>query len=101
MNRPRLCRQHKKPRVQAIMTVLAGVAQCQRRHSCFRLDALVVVKVDVTVNLLIGFIEKDGRFVAVDALGFENGEEIFRHRIVIASSRVLTWTELYRIFELA
>ena len=54
MNRPRLCRQHKKPRVQDY-TVLAGVAQCQRRHSCFRLDALVVVKVDVTVNHLIGF----------------------------------------------
>lgn len=54
LNRPRLCRQHKKPRVQDY-TVLAGVAQCQRRHSCFRLDALVVVKVDVTVNHLIGF----------------------------------------------
>ena len=54
VNRPRLCRQHKKPRVQDY-TVLAGVAQCQRRHSCFRLDALVVVKVDVTVNHLIGF----------------------------------------------
>ena len=81
MNRPRLCRQHKKPRVQEY-SVLAGVAQRQRRHSCFCLDAFVVVKVDVTVNHLFGF-RKGRRFVAVDAFCFENGEEIFRHCIVI------------------
>ena len=71
----------KKPRVQEY-SVLAGVAQRQRRHSCFALDTFVVVKVDVTVDHLVGF-RKGGRFVAVDAFCFENGEEIFRHCIVI------------------
>ena len=58
------------------------MAQSQRRHSCFVLDALVVVKVDVSVNHLVGFGEGN-RFVAVDALCFEAGKEIFRHCIVI------------------
>lgn len=49
------------------------------------MDTLVVVKVDVTFNHLVGF--REGRwFVAVDALCFENGEEIFCHCIVIRVS---------------
>lgn len=44
-------------------SILAGVAQHQRRHSCFMLDALVVVKVGVTVYHLIGY-RKDRRFVS-------------------------------------
>ena len=71
----------KEPLVQEY-SVLAGVAQRERRHSCFALDALVVVKMDVTVNHLIGFRE-GRRFVAVDTLRFEDGEEIFRHSVVI------------------
>lgn len=35
-------------------SILTGVAQRQRRHSCFGLDALVVVKIDVAVNDLVG-----------------------------------------------
>ena len=42
----------------------------------------MVVKVDVAVNHLIGLGES-GRFVAVNTFGFEDGEEIFRYRIVI------------------
>ena len=71
----------KGPLVQEY-SVLAGVAQRQRRHSCFALDALVVVKMDVAVNHFIGF--RKGRwFVAADALCFENGKEIFRACTVI------------------
>ena len=74
----------KEPLVQEY-SVLAGVAQRERRHSCFALDALVIVKMDVTVNHLIGF--REGcRFVAVNTLRFENREEIFRHGIVIRIS---------------
>ena len=64
----------KEPLVQEY-SVLAGVAQRERRHSCFALDALVVVKMDVTVNHLIGFRE-GRRFVAVDTLRFEDRKEI-------------------------
>ena len=42
----------------------------------------MVVKEDISVNHLVGFRE-GGRFVAVNALGFEDGEEIFRHGVVI------------------
>ena len=71
----------KEPLVQEY-SVLAGVAQRERRHSCFALDALMVVKVDIAVNHLVGF--REGRwFVAVDTLRFEDGEEIFRHSVVI------------------
>ena len=48
----------KEPLVQEY-SVLAGVAQRERRHSCFALDALMVVKVDIAVNHLVGF--KEGR----------------------------------------
>ena len=64
---------------------LVGVAQRQRRYSCFALDALVVVKMDIAVNHFICFGE-GSRLVAVDALCFENGEEIFCHCIVIRVS---------------
>ena len=42
----------------------------------------MIVKVDIAVNHLIGF-RKGSRFMAVNALGFEDGEEIFRHGVVI------------------
>lgn len=71
----------KEPLVQEY-SVLAGVAQRQRRYSCFALDALVVVKMDIAVNHFICFGE-GCRLMAVDALCFENGEEIFCHCIVI------------------
>ena len=58
----------KEPLVQEYL-VLAGVAQRERRHSCFALDALMVVKVDIAVNHLVGFRE-GRRFVAVDTLRF-------------------------------
>ena len=41
------------------------MAQRQRRHSCFVLDALVIIKVDVPIEHFIGLGES-GRFVAVD-----------------------------------
>ena len=42
----------------------------------------MVVKEDISVDHLVGFRE-GGRFVAVNALGFEDGEEIFCHGVVI------------------
>ena len=55
-----LCRQY---------LVLSGVAQRQRRHSCFILDALVVIEVDVPVDQIVGFSDCL-RLVSVDALRF-------------------------------
>ena len=69
-------------------SVLAGVAQRERRHSCFALDALMVVKVDIAVNHLVGFRE-GRRFVAVDKPRFWGGEEIFRPSVVIRGSTAL------------
>ena len=42
----------------------------------------MVVKVDISVNQLVGFRE-GSRLLAVNALGFEDGEEIFGHGVVI------------------
>ena len=42
----------------------------------------MVVKVDIAVDHLIGF-GKGRRFVTVNALRFEDREEIFRHCIII------------------
>ena len=42
----------------------------------------MVVKEDISVNHLVGL--REGiRFVAVDTLRFEDGEEIFGHGVVI------------------
>ncbi len=45
----------------------------------------MVVKMDISVNYLIG-LEKGSWLVAVDALCFEDRKEIFCHRIVIRVS---------------
>ena len=58
------------------------MAQRQRRHSCFILDALVVIEVDVPVDQIVGF-TNHLRLVPVDALRFQNREEIFGHCVVI------------------
>ena len=58
------------------------MAQRQRRHSSFILDALMVVEVNVSVDQIIGFFHCLG-FVPVDALCFQDREEIVSHRIVI------------------
>ena len=45
----------------------------------------MVVEVNKTVNHLIGF--REGiQFTAVNALGFEDGEEVFCHSVVIRIS---------------
>ena len=50
----------------------------------------MVVKVDVSVNYLVGFRER-GRLAPVNALCFENEEKVFCHRIVIRVPPVLTF----------
>ena len=65
--------------------ILGGEASRKRRLSSFELDALVIVEVDVSVNHLVGFREGSW-FVAVNALCLENGEEIFRHGVVVRIS---------------
>ena len=62
--------------------VLSGEASRQRRLSSFELDAFMVVEVDIAVNHLVGFRESSW-FVAVNALCFKDGKEIFRHCVVI------------------
>jgi len=58
------------------------VAKRERRHSEFRLDALVVVEVDITVDHSVDLTERSG-FVTVDTFCFENGKEVFLHGIVV------------------
>ena len=55
----------------------------ERRRSCFRLNALGVVEIDVAVNERPG--KSEGcQLVSVDTFRFEDGEEILSHGIVIA-----------------
>ena len=58
------------------------MAQRQRRHSSFILDALMVVEVDVFVDEIIGFIECFW-FMSVNTLCFQDRKEVFCHCIVI------------------
>ena len=61
------------------------MAQRQRRHSSFQLDALVIVEINVIVDERSGFIKGGGK-MSIDALCLNYGEEIFSHCIVIAIS---------------
>ncbi len=67
----------KKINLSNILTSL--LKRCQ---FCFKLDTLVIVKVDVFIyeeaSLLIGL-----KLNAVNALGFENRKEIFCQSVVI------------------
>ena len=45
----------------------------------------MIVEMDEIVNEIIRFLE-GLRLMAVDALRFENGEEVFRHSVIIAIS---------------
>ena len=67
------------------MGTLTGLAKRKRSQSCFQLNALMVVEVDVIVNHFIGLF-KSLRLVSIDALGFQDAKEIFSQRIVIAIS---------------
>ncbi len=58
------------------------MAQRQRRHSCFILDARMVIEIDVEVYPISGLV-KGGWLVTVDALYFQNAEEVFCHGVVI------------------
>ena len=58
------------------------MAQRQRRHSSFILDALMVVEVNVSIDQIIRFPESLW-LVSVDTLCFQDGEEIFCHCVVI------------------
>lgn len=62
-----------------------GLAKRKRSQSCFQLNALVVVEVNVVVDHFIGLI-KSLRLVSVYALSFQDAEEIFSQCIVIAIS---------------
>ena len=54
----------------------SGVAQHQRRHSCFILDPLAVVEMDVAIDHPLGFINR-GRLMPVNVLRLQDSEEIF------------------------
>lgn len=73
MNRHELCKQHKKASKEKILSNEL-TSQFERGQFCFKLNTLVVVKVDVftyeKANLLIG-----AEFDAVNARCFENRED--------------------------
>ena len=54
---PQFVRTAQKSTPGRIYLALSGVAQRQRRHSSFILDALVVVEVNVSVDQIVGFAE--------------------------------------------
>ena len=47
----------------------------ERGHASFELDALIVVEVDIAINEIVCFAECS-RLMPVEALNFEDGEEI-------------------------
>ena len=55
---------------------LTGQAKRKWSQPCFRLNAFVVVEVDVIVDHLVGILKRF-RLVPVNALGFEDAKEIF------------------------
>ena len=57
VNRPRLCGQEKKEPLEGNIEILGGEASLQGRLSSFELDALVVEKIDIAVNHLVGLTE--------------------------------------------
>lgn len=82
MNRPRLCGQHKKAFGRKYR-ILGGEASCKRCLSSFWLYALVIINVDEFIYQFFG-LQESLDFLAVDTLSFENREEIFCHRVIIA-----------------
>ena len=64
---------------------LTGLAKRKWSQSCFRLNAFVVVEVDIIADHLVGFL-KGTRLVPVNSLGFENSKEVFSQCVVIAIS---------------
>lgn len=58
------------------------MAKRERRHSELCLNALVVIEVDIAVNHGVGLTQRSN-FMTVDAFGFEDGKEVFRHDIVV------------------
>ena len=52
------------------------MAQRERHYSCFNLNALVVVEMNVAVNHIVGICESFG-LVPVNAFCLEDGKEIF------------------------
>ena len=55
---------------------LTGLAKRKRSQSGFRLNAFVVVEVDVIVDHFVGILKRF-RLVPVNTLGFKDAEEIF------------------------
>ena len=84
LNSPRLYGQYKKAPGRKYR-VLVGEASRQRRLSSLKLDTLVIVKVDISVNHLVG-LRESGWLMSVNTLCFKDGEEIFGHGIVIRVS---------------
>lgn len=69
MNWSKLYGQYKKIPLVGRYEVLTGLAQRERSHSCFVLDTLVIIKMNIAINHVFGFLE-GSRFVAVDTLCF-------------------------------
>ena len=62
--------------------VLEGVAKRKRSHSCFGLDSLVVIEVNITFDHGVCFTKRLW-FVTINTFGLEDGKEVFCHDVVI------------------
>ena len=75
---------------------MSGVAQRQRRHSRFCLDALVIIEVNIPINQFIRFLDRLW-FVAVDALRFQNiiGIHILITCLVSSARKLMPLAQAY------
>ena len=89
MNCPKLCVQHKKP-LWHIKLSNELASQFKRSQFCFELNTLMIVKVNVIINHSSSFLK--GRYLCpVNALCFENREEIFSQSIIIRIATSWHW----------
>ena len=64
---------------------MCGEALRKRRLSSFQLDALVVIEINRIVDQFSGLLKRPD-FLQVNAISFEDREEIFSHSVIIAVS---------------
>ena len=70
---------------QDIVRLRSLTSLFERRQTCFGLNTLVIVEIDVLINEEFGLF-KCVNFLERDAFGPENREEVFRYSIIITVS---------------
>ena len=84
MHSSKLCGQHKKAHYGREIKNSSNelTSLFEGSQFCFKLNTLVIVEIDVSVDEKTSFI-KSLKFYAVNTFGFENREKIFSQSIVI------------------